>query len=97
MDLAALSATGSTKAWTCGSFKLLMRTTDSITAVTSFGSGSKVASEPVLTRPVTSLERDTLVGWAVTSIMVAGAIELPPEIELCEPINPSNAPLAPAL
>ena len=52
-------------------------------------------SWPVLTRPVQSLESATLVGWALATIMVVGASELPPETEASDPIRSSSAPRAP--
>ena len=48
------------------------------------------------TRPVTSLGRSTFVGRNSALIIMAGAIELPPESEFCEPINVRIEPSAPA-
>src|SRR5262245_34199724 len=50
----------------------------------------------VPTRPVTSLGRSTFVGRNWGSIIMAGAIELPPESVFCEPINVRIEPSAPA-
>ena len=52
-------------------------------------------SAPVSTRPAASLARSILVGRLAGSISIAGAIELPPESEFCEPISPSRLPREP--
>src|ERR1700683_5654673 len=57
--------------------------------------GSRVLNWPVLTKPTVSAELDTLVGWAAAMTMVGGAIELPPDTELSEPIRLSRPPRAP--
>jgi hypothetical protein len=77
------------------SFLRLMRSMDSSTAVASAWFSSPT-SLPVSTSPVTSEERSTLVGRTVASIMYEGAMELPPESELSEPISASRSPSAPA-
>jgi hypothetical protein len=45
---------------------------------------------------VTSLGRSTFVGRNSALIIIAGAIELPPESEFCEPISVRIEPSAPA-
>ena len=69
---------------------------DSMTATASSWS-SRLTSLPVSTRPVASLVRSTLVGRADGSIRYDGAMELPPDSELSEPIRVSSEPSAPAL
>src|SRR5450631_1869938 len=71
-----------------------MRFIDSMTLVTSAG-GSNWLSWPVLTRPLVSAELDTFTGAALGMIIVGGAIELPPDSELSEPIRSSRPPRAP--
>src|ERR1700722_3557436 len=73
----------------------LTRFIDSSTLVTSAGWGSKVPSWPVLTSPCVSAGLETLVGMAAAIIMVGGAMELPPDGELSDPIKLSNPPRAP--
>src|SRR5580693_5187149 len=73
----------------------LMRFMDSNTLVTSAALGSSVVSCPVLTRPLLSAELSTTVGCAAAMTMVGGAIELPPDTELFEPIKLSRPPRAP--
>ncbi len=65
----------------------LTRFMDSNTLVTSAGLGNNVVSCPVLTRPLLSRELSTTVGCAAAMTMVGGAIELPPDTELFEPIK----------
>ena len=74
-----------------------MRFIDSMTLVTSTGFGSNVLSWPVLTRPLLSLELEILTGAALGMIQLGGAMELPPEIELTEPMRSSKPPRAPKL
>ncbi len=73
----------------------LMRFIDSNTLVTSDALGSRVLSCPVLTKPLLSCELDILVGCAAAMTMLGGAIELPPDWELSEPIRLSKPPRAP--
>src|ERR1700721_260558 len=73
----------------------LTRFMDSNTLVTSAGLGSSVLSCPVLTRFLLSFELSTTVGCAAAITMVGGAIELPPDTELFEPIRLSKPPRAP--
>ena len=72
-----------------------MRFMDSNTLVTSAGFGNSVPSCPVLTRPLLSCELETLVGIAAEMTMVGGAMELPPDCELCEPMRFNKPPRAP--
>ena len=78
------------------SFLCVMRVMDSITAVTSSGPRIVVRS-PTSTSPVTSLGRSTLVGRNSGSMYIAGAIELPPDSELREPIRSTTLPRAPVI
>src|SRR5271167_852298 len=74
----------------------LMRFMDSNTLVTSAELGSNVLNCPVLTRPLLSCELEILVGVAAAMTMVGGDIELPPDMELSEPMRSSRPPRAPA-
>ena len=56
---------------------------------------SRFGRELVPTRPVTSLGRSTFVGRNSGLIIMAGAIELPPESVFCDPINVRIEPSAP--
>jgi hypothetical protein len=84
------------------SFCSLMRAICSMTATVEavsgvpFGLVNSVPSAPVSTRPLASEARSILVGRFAGSISMAGAIELPPESEFCEPISVSSSPRAPA-
>ncbi len=49
----------------------------------------------MLTRPLLSAELATMVGCAAAMTMVGGAMELPPDTELFEPIRLSKPPRAP--
>ncbi len=54
-----------------------------------------MVSCPVLTKPLLSLELEIFTGAALGIIMVIGAMELPPDSELSEPIRSSSPPRAP--
>src|ERR1700722_2027810 len=77
-----------------------MRFIDSMTLTTSGfvpfdNGGNRVVNCPVLIKPLLSLELEILTGAALGIIMVIGAMELPPDIELSEPIRSSSPPRAP--
>ena len=68
---------------TCRYLASLMRFIDSMTLVTSDDGGQQACSSwPVLTRPLLSWELEIFTGVALGIIMVIGAMELPPDIEL---------------
>ncbi len=71
-----------------------MRFMDSMTLVTS-EAGNNWLSCPVLTRPLLSAELETFTGAALGIIIVGGAMELPPDMELTEPMRSSKPPRAP--
>ena len=72
-----------------------MRFMDSNTLTWSEAFGSNVFNWPVLTRPVVSDSLATTLGCAAAMTMLGGAIELPPDTELSEPMRFNSPPRAP--